>query len=136
MSIRTITLSTFIAVSAIVTGCKHDPMYTIGGKGGNASLIVYPAHHGDACNLDSMVVYIKYNATDAPADGVYDDSAICSKVNNLQTCTFSNLWNGNYYIFGKGYDYAVLQRVRGGLQYTIKNQAAVTISMPVSEDTH
>ena len=116
------------------TGCEHEPYKPIGGKGGNAQLMVYPQHHGNAENLDSMVVYIKYDATDVPGTGKYDDSATCTRTGAIVSCTFSNLWNGNYYLYGKGFDYSVNQRVKGGIKYTITSQQGINLSLPVSED--
>lgn len=133
MKYRFLLLITIISVA--FTACKHDAFPPIGGKGGNASLIVYPQHHGATATLDSMMVYIKYNTLDAPANGKYDDSATCIFVNQQPTCTFSNLWNGDYYLYSTGIDYAIPgQRLKGGLGYTIKVQQATTIMLPVGEE--
>jgi hypothetical protein len=122
-------------IAAAIAGCKHDTFKPIGGKGGAASLTIYPQHHGVANTLDSMMVYIKYNTADKPADGKYDDSATCTITNMQPSCTFSSLWNGNYYIYGTGIDYSYPgQRMKGGISYTIKAQQATTIMLPVGEE--
>ncbi len=124
-----------LPVVLIVAGCEHDKFKPIGGKGGNASINVYPNHHGATASLDSMVVYIKYNSVDAPSDGRYDDSAACIYTNALPSCTFTGLWNGNYYIFTRGYDYNIAGRVKGGLPYTIKSQQPQNLNLPVGEES-
>lgn len=117
----------------LVAGCKHEPFKPIAGKGGNATLVVYPAHHGKATELDSMMVYIKYNTQDAPANGVYDDSFSCVFINAQYYCTFTGLKNGEYYIYGKGYDYEYSTGVQGGLPHIIKTQQSQNFFLPVSE---
>ena len=126
-----------VAISAtFFASCEHDTFKPVGGKGGSAQLIVYPRHHGVTETLDSMVVYIKYDAADAPANGRYDDSAFCDIKNNQPTCTFSNLWNGNYYLYARGVDYALPAPgyVKGGLRYTVTAQQSISISIPVGEE--
>jgi hypothetical protein len=115
----------------LFSACEHEKFDEIGGKGGNASINVYPSHHGVTASLDSMVVYIKYNAIDAPADGKYDDSATCTYTNALPSCSFTNLWNGNYYLFTRGYDYNVATRVKGGLPFTVRSQQPQNLNLPV-----
>lgn len=131
---KTISKILLFSLPLLSLGCKHDDPTPIGGKGGNASLTIYPAHHGATATLDSMVVYIKYNAKDMPADGVYDDSATCTIANNLPYAVFSGLTNGNYYIFGKGYDYAVASKVKGGIGYVITVQDPQDVHLPVGEE--
>lgn len=122
--------------SCFFSGCKHEPFRPIGGKGGAAKLIVYPRHHGLTATLDSMIVYIKHDAFDAPANGKYDDSAYCDIKNSQPTCTFSNLWNGNYYLYSRGVDNALPAPgyVRGGLRFAITAQQSISISIPVGEE--
>lgn len=114
-------------------GCNHDDGVTIGGKGGSASITVYPAHHVDAKNIISFKAYIKYNTLNAPANGVYDDSIVCSNHDNLVSGTFSGLTNGNYYLFGEGVDTSIGEEVKGGISYTIKEQKPQNVDLPVTE---
>lgn len=122
-----ITIVTFI-------GCTHEPFEFIGGKTGNAELVIYPQHHGETAGLDSMVVYIKYNTKDAPANSVYDDSTTCTYTNSMPVCRFTGLNNGNYYIYAKGYDYNIVGGVRGGIGYTITSQQVISLRLPVGEE--
>lgn len=85
--------------------------------------------------MDSVVIYIKYDALDAPADGRYDDSVSWFQGSNpTPNGTFAGLWNGNYYIFARGYDYNVAQRVKGGLPVEVKAQQAYSVMLPVGEE--
>lgn len=117
----------------IIVGCKPDENKPIAGKGGNATLVVYPAHHGKSSKLDSVIIYIKYNTQDAPANGMYDDSLACTFVNEQYFCTFTSLKNGDYYIYGKGYDYEYSTGVQGGLPHKITTQQSQNFYLPVSE---
>ncbi len=125
----------YVVAILALTGCEHDKFTPIGGKGGAASIVVYPQHHGVTASLDSVTVYIKYNTLDAPADGKYDDSAACTYINSMPSCTFSALWNGNYYIYAKGYDYALPGKIRGGLPYTLKAQLSYNFNLPLGEES-
>jgi hypothetical protein len=118
-------------------GCKGPdnptPVET-GGKGGNAILHITPRHHGR--QIDSCTVYIKYDATNAPADGRYDDSAQCVQVSALPVATFNGLKKGNYYLYGYGWDPTLSppQHVRGGYAYTITSETDQSTDLAVSEE--
>ncbi len=132
MKNRILLLSALTIVAA--ASCKHEPFRAVGGKGGSATLVVYPQHHGESLQLDSMKVYIKYDAVDAPANGIYDDSASCPDSITVPFCSFAGLNNGNYYIFSKGWDGNISNKVKGGIKYTITAQQSQNVLLPVSED--
>jgi hypothetical protein len=127
----------FIAAVSItlLSSCEHEQFKPVAGKGGAATIFVYPAHHGVTSSLDSVTVYIKYNTLNAPADGKYDDSAACTYVNALPMCSFPSLWNGDYYIYAKGYDYAIPGKIRGGLPFTVKAQQSFNFTLPLGEES-
>lgn len=104
------------------------------GKGGSASLMLYPQHHGVERNLSNMKVYIKYNTQVPPSNGVYDDSIACTMTDTMSVGTFSGLNNGPYYLYGYGYDTSIHENVKGGIPYTISTQSSQTVLLPVSED--
>lgn len=127
-----------LSITAFVLGsCTHEKFRPVGGKGGSASISVYPQHHGNPSGMDSITIYIKYDVLDAPADGKYDDSLswVPGSGGSVPNGTFKGLWNGEYYIFAKGYDYNVSQRVRGGLPFTVRAQQSHTLTLPVGEES-
>ena len=125
-----------ISILVLALGCKpddEDPT-PVGGKGGNATLHVVPRHHGR--QIDSCTIYIKYNAIDAPANGLYDDSAKCVQVGGLPVATFTSLRKGNYYLFGYGWDpnSTPPDHVRGGYAYPLTSETDQTLELAVSEN--
>lgn len=116
--------------------CKKgdDAPPEIGGKGGLATLKITPRHHGR--QIDSCMIYIKYDAVNPPADSVYDDSARCVLINGIPIATFAGLKKGNYYLFGYGWDPLLSppQNVRGGIPWTVTEETLQSINVPVSED--
>jgi hypothetical protein len=129
---------TLLLFPIVMYSCKRNDDEPMGGKGGNASLRITPQHHG--VNIDSSIVYIKYNATDAPA--TFDDSAKCVLTGGKPVATFSGLKKGNYYFLGRGYDPA--QPIEpgekynsiGGVPYTIAEETTLDIYLPIVEDGH
>ncbi|NDC40506.1 MAG: hypothetical protein EBZ77_02995 [Chitinophagia bacterium] len=126
-----ITKITLLAI-LLAAGCRTKDR-ALAGKGGQASLVVTPQHHLVTKNLVQMKVYIRYNSLEAPSGNVYDDSANCTTSGGVSTATFTGLNNGDYYIFGQGYDTSVKQPVRGGMPFSISVQTTQTASLPVSE---
>lgn len=124
-----------LASSLILTGCNRSDDSGDGGagKGGNATLRVTPRHHGLA--IDSCTIYIKYNSSELSA--TFDDSVQCVQIDGKPVGTFSGLKKGNYYIYGKGWDPYIIQSVAGGIPYTITEEQAWDIAVPVTEsDDH
>jgi hypothetical protein len=112
-------------------GCKKPaaPAPSGSGKGGSAVLIVSPVHHGQF--VDTCTVYIKYNTLDAPSNGVYDDSLVCTMADTIPVAIFSGLKKGDYYLFARGYHTLyVPPYVRGGLPVTISSQDSMKIYLP------
>jgi hypothetical protein len=114
--------------------CKKSDDTSTGGKGGNGILKVTPRHHTRP--IDSCTIYIKYNAVDAPANGVYDDSAKCVQEGGLPVATFTSLKKGNYYLFGYGWDPQLSppQHVKGGYAYQLQQEITQTTDLAVTED--
>jgi len=121
-------------LSLVACKSKDDPQPSIGGKGGNATLNVTPRHHGKA--IDSCTIYIKYNATDAPNTGQYDDSIKCSTIGGIPVASFTNLKKGNYYLYGYGWDPTLTppQHVKGGYAYPIQTEEVQSVDLAISED--
>lgn len=125
-----LTVLSLAALSVTWTCCnRSDAPADGGGKGGTAILKVFPQHHGNA--IDSGKVYIKYNVQDAPTS--YDDSVACIIENGKAVAIFTQLKKGNYYLLGNGWDSTILERVKGGLPYTIQQETTLEMILPVSE---
>ena len=107
-------------ISAIAAdGCNKLAGPANAGLGGTSVLSIMPTNALSGY-VDSCTVYIKYNATQAPGNNVYDDSEVCKLVNGVSVATFSNLNVGNYYIHTKGYESALTPpNVSGGQAYNI-----------------
>jgi hypothetical protein len=134
MDMKTSIIPAFIiAIVLFSVACKKNPT-DVAGKGGNATLNIFPQHHTVAKNLVNMTVYVKYNTSDAPANNVYDDSMACTNHDSLVSCTFTGLKNGNYYFFAHGYDNSIAQNVKGGAPYKITEQKTQSFNLPVSEE--
>jgi hypothetical protein len=105
-----------------------------GGTGGKASLNCTVFHH--AKPIPAATVYIKYNASDFPgADPSAYDSHITSS-NTSNQVIFDNLHCGDYYLYGVGYDSALMLPVTGGIHYQIKysdRTHAEFTAVPVTE---
>lgn len=134
-------LSYILAVVAISSlslySCGNDDKddTAVAGKGGTTTLKVYPQHHLIAKNISYCTVYIKYNTLDIPGNGIYDDSAVCKKEDSVLVATFDGLKNGNYYLFGRGYDSSISAGIKGGLPATITEQGkTITTPLPVGEE--
>ncbi len=115
-----------------VSSCTHEPK-VVAGKGGSAIVTVYPQHHENAKRLVNVTVLVKYNTSDAPAGGLYDDSVSGSNHDSLVSAVFAGLQNGNYYFYARATDTSVHQVVKGGAPYTITSQSAQSMVLPVSE---
>jgi hypothetical protein len=115
-----ILLVTAFAVLA-AAGCKDDDDVmpepaVVGGKGGNAMINLIPQQN--YVDVDSCMVYIKYNTLDMPLS--YDDSVwVATPKNGRPTGTFSSLKRGNYYLYAYGWNKYNSEIVGGGMPYTI-----------------
>ena len=84
-------------------GCSPDgkTQITGGGKGGSLTVKIVPEYSNSF--VDTCTVYVKYGTLDAPANGVYDDSVICTRVNDTSVAVFTGLTTGIYYFYGVGF---------------------------------
>ena len=119
------------ACMLLAENCRKpkDTSIAGGGKGGTSVLLVTPEHHGGF--VDSCMIYIKYGTNDAPASGIYDDSARCVLSDTTPVATFSNLTVGLYYLYAIGYHLPYTPpNVKGGVPCTIQNPGTQTIYLP------
>ncbi len=120
-------------MTTILVGCDKENAPTgtlntttpVGGIGGTASLIVTPMNKG--LNIDSCYVFIKYDAPVIPADLKFDDTVYAVKnVHGIYTANFTQLKEGEYYLYGVGWDNVRSERVRGGLPYVVSDTSKST----------
>ena len=108
---------------------KGSPNITGGGKGGTATIVVTPEHHGEF--VDSCKVYIKYGTNDAPANGVYDDSIACVLADTTPVAVFTGLTTGLYYVYGQGYHSTYTPPyIKGGVPVTVQVQDTNVVYLP------
>jgi len=127
---KKIALLSVICFLCFSFSCKKKPS---AGLGGNANLKITAKHHGLV--IDSCAISIKFNASDAPANGEYDfvQKTVTINVGNSYAI-IQGLKKGDYYILGEGWDPSINQRVKGGIPYTIDSETDLSIDLPVTED--
>jgi hypothetical protein len=76
------------------------------------------------------MVYIKYGQLDAPANGVYDDSAKCIVLGGKPFAIFESLTVGLYYMYGIGYHQLTKLHVKGAANYTRHIQQKQSLYLP------
>ncbi len=122
-------------VFLMILGCRKKDT---AGTGGDYTLVVSMKHHTLA--VDTGKVYIKYNASDAPASlDVYEASTVLTDDNNVGAAqaVFSGLKKGEYYLYGNGWDKTIFSTVEGGLPYEITSgDKTMDINLQVTEDGH
>lgn len=132
MNSKSIAAAALVLITAFGCNKPDDAPQNTAGKGGNALMKINTFHHER--RIDSCMVYIKYNAQDAPGNGIYDDSARVTSSPTDTVATFSGLKVGKYYLYGNGWD-PLYGSVHGGLPYTVNNDnAQMTFTLPVSEE--
>lgn len=109
----------------ILLSCKKNQV------GGSATVKGVVSHHGKA--IADAYVYIKYDATEFPGDDytLYNTFVKADGSGNYNI----PLYKGSYYIYARGYDYAVPAPyiVKGGLSVTIRSSENLTKDIAVSE---
>lgn len=108
----------------VFVSCKKE------GTGGKSSISGIVEHHGAA--IPNSVVYIKYGATDFPGTAVsaYDAQVTADASGNYK---FDGLRKGDYYLYGVGYDNAVVAPVTGGVGVRLRTNEDKSIDVPVTE---
>ena len=124
----------FIAIAAIAfTSCTKE------GLGGDATLVVKPAHHGlpivsTTAYQDS--VFIKYNTLDAPANPTTEYDLLIVGTVGEDHIHVEGLKHGDYYVYCTGWDTSINMRVSGGIPVTIKRKERkdeIVTDVPVVE---
>lgn len=114
-------------------GCRKK---NTAGLGGDNELRLRVRHH--TIILDSITVYLKFNAQDAPTST--DDYDISTKVTNVdgeKLAVFEGLKDGDYYIYGYGWDPFIVDNVEGGLPLELSDETnPIQYDLQVTEAGH
>ncbi len=110
-------------LSLFLISCKKNQL------GGKSIIEGKVAHHSAA--VANATVYIKFNATEFPGTDVnnYDVQLVTDADGNYKI----NCYQGNYYLFGYGYDAGVKEFVRGGVPVKIRTNEMLQIEVAVTE---
>lgn len=114
-----------VIITALFSSCVKE------GPGGKAVITGTVKHHAQP--IPGAVVYIKYNATESPGSNTtyYDASVTADAQAHYE---FVNLKRGDYFLFGIGYDSAIIATVAGGIPVHIsKKNETVAADVPVTE---
>lgn len=101
------------------------------GPGGKAAIQGMVMHHSTP--IPGAVVYIKYGVTESPGTDItyYDANVTADATAHFE---FPDLKRGDYYLFGIGFDSAIVKTVIGGIPVEIKSKTeTITADVPVTE---
>jgi len=120
---RTIVL--FLLASLVFISCEKNEEHNGSGQvivTGKNKLIVSVMHH--TRSLSGIRVYLKYNATEYPgSDTTIYESKTTS--DNSGIAVFENLFEGNYFLYGKGIDQGIGMTVIGAAP-AVLNSSTIT----------
>ncbi len=124
---------TLVLIVFLSFGCRKK---NSAGLGGDNELQITAKHH--TVVLDSMTVYLKFNTQDAPtALSDYDIQAEVKDYNGEKIAVFTGLKEGEYYMYGYGWDPFLPDNVEGGLPIEISNESTpIEYDLQVTEAGH
>ncbi|MFL5762299.1 MAG: hypothetical protein ACJ77K_00045 [Bacteroidia bacterium] len=122
---KTIFKISLILMSALIISSCHKE-----GEGGKSSVSGTVKHHTKI--IPNTVVYIKYGAKEFPGTdvSVYDASVTSDSNAHYE---FKDLYKGDYYLYGVGYDNTIMEQVTGGISVELKRNKHSDIDVPVTE---
>lgn len=117
--------STILIFLISFSSCKKE------GTGGKSKVSGNVKHHTKL--IPNAIVYIKYGATEFPGTSisVYDDQVTADTNAHFE---FDGLQKGDYYLYGVGYDDAIMEQVVGGVGIKLRRNESITSDVPVTED--
>lgn len=130
-SIRTMVVAA-VALSALGGSCGKKENCSAG-TGGAATLTAYGKHHGKIVTPKS--VHVKFNSLEFPgSDAASYDLTIAADTTE-DHIEIENLKCGDYYIYMIGYDTALKETVKGGIPYTVEENASgeINLNVPITE---
>ena len=107
----------------LLCACKKNQL------GGTATIQGLVLHH--AKPIPDATIFIKFNAKDFPG---LDTTVYDAKVRSDANANYIiKCYQGDYYLYGIGYDDQLKGTVTGGIGVHIRNKETVTINVPVTE---
>jgi hypothetical protein len=124
MSKKTLMIGLLLISVLIISSCHKE------GEGGKSSVSGNVKHHSKL--IPNAVVYIKYGAKEFPGTDVskYDASVTADSNAHYE---FKSLYKGDYYLYGVGYDNAIMEPVTGGIGIELKLNKHLDADVPVTE---
>jgi len=119
-----------IILFAIALTCMLNFSCTKEGTGGKSTVSGYVMHHSQ--RIPNSIVYIKYGATEFPGTNPTDYSAYAETGGDAHY-VFKNLRDGDYYLYGVGYDKTISMQVSGGVAVKLKYNKTTKSDIPVTE---
>jgi hypothetical protein len=109
------------------------------GTNGDATLVVFPQHHGrtipnHAGYPDS--VYVKFNAKDLPENPTQNFDVVFVGEVGEDHVHCEGLHTGNYFLYATGWDTTINERVTGGESVKIRykdRKQEIDVNVPVTE---
>lgn len=113
-----------IFILLIVSSCTKE------GTGGSSTVSGTVLHHSTP--IPNCVVYIKYDAKEFPGNNTsLYDASVTADINAHYE--FKGLRDGDYYLYGVGYDNAIGETVTGGIGVKLKYNKTTNTNIPVTE---
>lgn len=105
----------FLSVTCVLISfcaCKKSS------TGGNATVVIFPAHHG--ASIKGATVYVKFKTNDLPSNPTANYDLKIEGDPSEDHIHVKGLRYGKYYFYVEGFDSAVSETVSGGAPLTIK----------------
>lgn len=113
-----------ILITLLSAGCKKNQ------PGGKSILTGQVKHHEKV--IPFSTVFIKYAAEEFPgADTLLYDSKVKTGADGRYS--FS-MYQGTYFLYGRGYDSGVPGTVVGGIKYHLRNNETKSLDVSVTEE--
>ncbi|MGQ0827389.1 MAG: hypothetical protein ACT4ON_03225 [Bacteroidota bacterium] len=123
-SYRIIGYCLIILIGMLAFSCTKE------GTGGKSTVSGFVMHHSE--RIPNSTVYIKYGATEFPGTNTADYDASVATGGDAHY-VFTNLRDGDYYLYGVGYDNTISQEVMGGVAVKLKYDKTTKSDVPVTE---
>lgn len=115
-----------IACCTIFSSCKKE------GIGGDFSIQGSVSHHDE--KIANATIWVAFGATEFPGNS-FDQYDLEINADHQAAFSINELYKGNYYLYGMGYDSLLQDSVFGGLRVAVnKNNSSPTINLAVTEN--